>query len=135
MKNLLGALLVLSFLRGSSSVNWIQICAAVAVLKSADNLCKNFPNKVFVYSVSLFHTATNNLLEVPTLAVFHDDVDFQVLFIDKTVMILHYVRMLKFAQNVYFCYNLRLLFLIHFPIVQFFPNQNLTVTFTLDFAH
>jgi hypothetical protein len=50
-------------------------------------------------------------------------------------MILHYVRMLKFAQNVYFCYNLRLLFLIHFPIVQFFPNQNLTVTFTLDFAH
>ena len=135
MQNLLGSLLILTFLSSSSSIDWIQICAAMAVLKSADNLCKNFPNKVFVDGVSLLQTTPNNLLQVPTLAVLHYDVDFQVLFVDKAVMVLHYVGMLKFAQNVNFCNNLRLLFLIHFAIVKFFPYQNLTITFTLDLAH
>ena len=135
MKNLLGALLVLYFLRGSSSVYGIQICATVAVLKSADNLCKNFPNKVLVNRVPLLQTATNNLLKVSTLTIFHYDVDFQVLFVNKAVVILHYMWVLKFAQNVYFSNNLRLLFLIHFAIVKFFPHQNLAITFSLYLAH
>ena len=91
-------------------------------MKSADNLCKNFPNKVLVNRVPLLQTATNNLLKVPTLTIFHYDVDFQVLFVNKAVVILHYMWVLKFAQNVYFSNNLRLLLLIHFAIVKFFPH-------------
>jgi len=78
----------------------------MAILKSAYNLCENFPNKVFVYGVTLLDTATNDLLQVPSLAVLHNDVNFQVLLVNEAVVVLHYVGVLKFAQNVDFCDNL-----------------------------
>jgi hypothetical protein len=117
VQNLLGSLLILTFLSGSASVDWIQICAAMAVLKSTDNLCKNFPNEVFVYRIPLLQTTTDYLLQITTLAILHNNVDFQVFLVDKAVMILHYVGMLKFAQNVNFCNYLRLFFFVHFAIV------------------
>lgn len=89
----------------------------MAILKSTNNLCKYFPNKILVYRVTLLYTAPNYLLKISSLAVLHYYVNFQVLLVNEAVVVLHDVRVLKFAQNVNFCHYLRLFFLVHLPII------------------
>ena len=117
VKNLLGALLASSVFSWSSPIDLIQICSAVAILKSAYNLCENLPNEIFVYWVVLLDAATNYLLKVAALTILHYNVDLKVLFVNESIVILYNVGMLKFAQNIYFSNDLWLFLFIHFAVV------------------
>lgn len=104
------------------SVDLSQVGASVAIIQSRNDLAKDLPDEVFVYGVLLLDALADDLLEVPVLAVLHYDVDFQILFVDEVVQVLHNSRVLKFAQNVDLSDNLLLFLFIHPPVVQLLPD-------------
>jgi hypothetical protein len=67
--------------------------------------------------------------------VFHYNVNFTSFLVDKVVMILNNCGMLKFAQNIYFSYDLLLFFFVHLAIVKFFPDKYATIAFATYFAY
>ena len=116
MQNLLGAIQILKLLF-FASVDLSQVRTSVTIIQSRHDLGKDLPDEVLVYGVLLLNALADDLLQVPVLAVLHNDVDLQILFVDEVLQVLHNSRVLKFAQNIDFSYDLLLFLFIHLPII------------------
>ena len=62
----------------------------------------NFPNRFLGDCLVAFFKLVQEVLEIPTLTVFHKNVDFLVLSVDDFVIILHNIDVIQLFQNVYF---------------------------------
>ena len=80
-------------------------------------MCEDLPNKILNHVLLSLDAPLNYLLQVASVAILHDNVNFQVAFIDAAFVKAHYIRVLKVAQDVYLRDNLLLLFVVHFSIV------------------
>jgi hypothetical protein len=103
-------------------INGVQICAAVAIVKSGDYLRKNFPNKIFANLFVRFDALANHSLQVTSPAELHYNVNLKGFFVDEVVVVLHNAWVLQVAQNIHFSYDLLLFFFIHSTIAKLFPN-------------
>ena len=79
-------------------------------------------------------TLPDNLLKISTLTKFHHYVDSELLLVYRSVIVLHDIRVLQFAQNVHFRHNLLLLLLVHLPIVELLPNHYTAINFAPYFG-
>ena len=64
----------------------------------------------------------DELLEVATIAVLHDDENLCLLLVNDSIVVLDDVGVTQFAQNVYFRNYLLLLLLAHYTVIQLLPN-------------
>ena len=78
---------------------------------------EDLPNEILDHVLLSLEAPLNHLLQVASVAILHNNVNFQVAFIDAALVEAHYVRMLEVAQNIYLCNDLLLLFVVHFSIV------------------
>ena len=90
------------------------------------HLCEDLPNKVFWYVHIAIFALFDQLSQVPTWTVLHDDINSQVLSIYDLVMVPHNIIMLELSEDIDFVYELKLLFLLHLPIVYLLPNHLFT---------
>ena len=67
--------------------------------------------------------APDQLLGVAAITELHYDEDFSIGFVDYSIIVFHYVGMIKFAQNVDLADNLLLLLFTHYTVVKLFPNK------------
>ena len=86
-------------------------------MKTRNNLCEHFPDKVFIYWVGLALAMPHYFLKIATLAVLHDNVDFLSFLVDEMVVVLYDARVLQIAQNIHFGHDLLLLFFVHTSVV------------------
>jgi hypothetical protein len=100
-----------------TSVDKSLVCTSMTHVEARHYLRKNAPDEFLRKVLTLFQTLTDYFLEVASLTVLHNNVNFKLLLINRAVIIPHYVRMLQLTQDVDLCHDLLLLFLIHFAIV------------------
>ena len=82
---------------------------------------ENLPNGFFLQKEVIGFALLNNLREVTSSAVFHDDVDGSILFVNNFVMVSDNIIMLKLSQDIYFINQLLFLSFLHNAIVYFLP--------------
>jgi len=111
---LLGGILGLGLL---TSVNRGGLGTSVAEVESGDDLGEDFPDELLLDMLLIAEAAFDNLLEVTTLAVLHDYVNFEVSLVDTAVVKAHDIGVLKVTQDVDLRYDLLLLFIVHFAVV------------------
>jgi hypothetical protein len=99
------------------TVNRGGLGTSVAEVESGDDLGENFPNELLLDVFFVAEAAFDNLLEVATLAMLHNYVDFEVSLVDAAVVKADDVRVLKVTQDVYLRDDLLLLFVVHFAVV------------------
>ena len=80
-------------------------------------MCEDLPNKILNHVLLSLDAPLNYLLQVASVAILHDNVNFQVALIDAAFVKAHYIWVLKVAQDVYLRDDLLLLFVVHFSIV------------------
>lgn len=73
---------------------------SMTVRKTKRYLCQEFPNDVLSYVILGLPSLSDNLLEISTLAVLHDDVNLSIRFVNDAIIVLDDVRMVQFSQNV-----------------------------------
>ena len=134
MQNFLTAILLLCQL-SLTPVDRRRFLSSVAEEEGTCNLGKNLPYEVFVDEVLCFDALLDNLLQIPALTVFHDDVNFEVSLVNAPVVVAHNVRMIQVSENIDFSDNLLLFLLVHLSVVKFFPDKNSTITYPPNFAH
>ena len=66
-------------------------------IKSTNNLRKNLPYEFLTDKVICLNTTLDNLLEITTLTVLHDDIDSEVSLVYDSVIVANDMRMLKFT--------------------------------------
>ena len=69
----------------------------------------------------------NQLLEVSSIAMLHDNEDLGLLFVYYPIIVLDYVCVAQLAQNIDFRNNLLLFFFAHDSIIEFLPNQHFAI--------
>ena len=106
----------------------------MAVVETRNDLCEYLPNKILDHVLLSLDAPLNYLLQVASFAILHDNVDLQVAFVDAAFIKAHYIRMLKVAQNIHFRNDLLLLFVVHFSIIELFPDENAPVALPTDFT-
>ena len=74
---------------GHTIVNFGCFGPPVAVVESRDSLREYFPNEVFSNVVLGLAAPSDQLLEVSSVAVLHDDEDLSLLFVDYSVVVPH----------------------------------------------
>ena len=112
-----------------ASVDIGAISPFVAHEEARHYLLEDLPNELFRQVLGRFLAFPDNLLQITIFTKLHHYVDPKLLLIYRSVIVLHYIRVFKLAQNVHLRYNLLLLLLIHSPIVEFLPDHYTAVNF------
>jgi len=112
-----------------ASVDIGAISPFVAHEEARHDLLEDLPNELFRQVLGRFLAFPDNLLQITIFTKLHHYVDPKLLLIYRSVIVLHYIRVFKLAQNVHLRYNLLLLLLIHSPIVEFLPDHYTAVNF------
>lgn len=104
MKNFLGALMSLRrlWILVHAIIDFCAVSSAMTMEESGDRLCENFPDKGLADRLLRLSTPPNHLLEVTTVAIFHDYVYLCFLFIYCPIDVFDDMWMLQVPQNVNF---------------------------------
>ena len=118
-----------------SIIYFCCFCSSMTMVQGRYSLSEYFPNEIFTYMILTLPAPPYELLQVATITIFHDNEDFSCSFVDQTVIIFHYVSMVKLPQNINFRNNLLLLLLRHDAVVELFPNKNSAIRNTFDLLY
>ena len=97
----------------------------MTLVESQDDLRENPPNEVFSNVLASIPLAAllDQLGQVTSLTVLHDQINWSVLFVDEFVVAAHDVVGLDLAQDLHLVVQLLLLFLAHAPVIGHFPDH------------
>ena len=118
--------------------------SCVAFKQTKDYLHEDFPDYIFCNIIFFSFAAFYHFLQISTIAEFHYYEDSGLGFIDDSVvlccfnlpvMIPNNILMFQLSQNIDFRNKLLLLFILHLPIMQFLPNQDLIIRFPFNFPN
>ena len=112
-----------------------RILVFVAIFESKNKLGNEFPDVFLLDVAALCAMLLDQLAQVTSRAVLHDNVQLRCLLVNDTVTVLDNERVAQLAKEIHFSHNVLLLALRHFPIVKFLPDQHFAITFTADESH
>lgn len=87
---------------GRSGLGFGRGLTAVALVEAEGYLHQYLPNNIFCYMILLFASAPDNHSQIPTFAIFHDDIYPLIVFVYYPIVVLHYVWMCKLSEYVDF---------------------------------
>ena len=90
--------------------------------QTSNYLREYFPDKLLGDLIVGPYASLDDLLQVSTLTVLHDNIQLEVLFVDDSLKVADDAWVLQLFKDVYLSHNLLLLFFIHLAIVELLPN-------------
>jgi len=103
------------------------------MIQGWNSLGKALPNEIFSYRVLCFTASPDKLLEIPSVTILHDYINFGILFTNDSIYVFDNICVIKFSQYINLWHYLLFLFFTHNAIIQLLPYEYFWIAYSAHF--